>query len=483
MALNSSGPISLGGATVGQSVNLELGNAATALADINSAPFRGLAGVPSGAISLSNFYGKSSGTYYFAAIYNMVGTNSTISIDTSDNYYYSANGPGNYPAVLRTNSVGTVSWSKYGAGPSSGDQGGWVLGQSQVWTFNGGQYKRAFDAVTGNGAGNTRNLNTHSNSVGMCVGFPNLSGYVAVCDNEVNYGCCGTFLFYGVSYIYNGDSNLQKNVWRDCVGTQGFSFSIVMDSSSNIYTCGYQQYNCGQQRGMLVKMDSSLSATWVRLYGYTTGSCYFRGLGINASGDLAVNFQRNSSSLNLVKYNSSGTLQWANSLTGTATALSSGAAIDSSGNCYYLSRWRRANGTDDTMLVKYNSAGTLQWQRILSCKISGSDVTMSPSGKNSLAIDSTGALVLALTYFTSPTKGFIAKLPNDGSKTGTYSLTDSNGNALSLTYAAGTATNATASGYVSGSATWPSTSSSTATANFGSNSTTTFTSGYTQVVI
>jgi len=59
MALNSSGPISFGGATAGQSINLELGVSATALASINSTAFRTLAGVPSGAISLNNFYGKS----------------------------------------------------------------------------------------------------------------------------------------------------------------------------------------------------------------------------------------------------------------------------------------------------------------------------------------------------------------------------------------------------------------------------------------
>jgi hypothetical protein len=64
MTLNASGPISLGGSTVGQSINLELGNSATALASINSAPFRTLAGVASGAIALSNFYGKSSNSYW-----------------------------------------------------------------------------------------------------------------------------------------------------------------------------------------------------------------------------------------------------------------------------------------------------------------------------------------------------------------------------------------------------------------------------------
>jgi len=59
MTLNASGPISLGGATTGQSINIELGQAATALASINATNFRTLAGVASGQISLSNFYGKS----------------------------------------------------------------------------------------------------------------------------------------------------------------------------------------------------------------------------------------------------------------------------------------------------------------------------------------------------------------------------------------------------------------------------------------
>lgn len=68
MTLNASGPISLGGSTVGQSVNLELGNSATALASINSTPFRTLAAVPSGAIALSNFYGKSNESGWILAL-------------------------------------------------------------------------------------------------------------------------------------------------------------------------------------------------------------------------------------------------------------------------------------------------------------------------------------------------------------------------------------------------------------------------------
>ena len=62
MALNSSGPISLGGATVGQSINLELGQAATANTSLNATNVRTLLQVPSGQISLSNAYGKSNVT-------------------------------------------------------------------------------------------------------------------------------------------------------------------------------------------------------------------------------------------------------------------------------------------------------------------------------------------------------------------------------------------------------------------------------------
>lgn len=59
MPLNSSGPISIGGSTVGQSINLELGRSATAQSSLNESVLRTLAGVASGQISLSNFYGKS----------------------------------------------------------------------------------------------------------------------------------------------------------------------------------------------------------------------------------------------------------------------------------------------------------------------------------------------------------------------------------------------------------------------------------------
>lgn len=60
MPLVSSGEISIGGSTANRSINLELGRSATATSSLGESALRTLAGVSSGAISLSNFYGKSS---------------------------------------------------------------------------------------------------------------------------------------------------------------------------------------------------------------------------------------------------------------------------------------------------------------------------------------------------------------------------------------------------------------------------------------
>nr|BAR33245.1 hypothetical protein [uncultured Mediterranean phage uvMED] len=59
MTLASSGTIAIGGSTANRSINLELGRSATAASSLGETSLRTLAGVSSGAISLSNFHGKS----------------------------------------------------------------------------------------------------------------------------------------------------------------------------------------------------------------------------------------------------------------------------------------------------------------------------------------------------------------------------------------------------------------------------------------
>ena len=100
MTLAASGEMSIGGSTATRSINLELNRVAGATSSLGETALRTLAGVASGAISISNFYGKSNFTVAYDSLY--IG-NSYVFDDL-----YEA---GNYASVaLRWNTNGTMDF-------------------------------------------------------------------------------------------------------------------------------------------------------------------------------------------------------------------------------------------------------------------------------------------------------------------------------------------------------------------------------------
>jgi len=77
MTLQTSGEISLGGSTAGRSVNLTLGRSATASINMNDSFVRGIAGRGTGAISFSDFYGK---TLSYSIVPNVTSVNEGSSV-------------------------------------------------------------------------------------------------------------------------------------------------------------------------------------------------------------------------------------------------------------------------------------------------------------------------------------------------------------------------------------------------------------------
>ena len=121
MTLNSSGPISLGGTATNASVNLELGQSATAQISMNDANVRTLAAVPSGAIIIpTDFYGKSN----------------TLAITIS-------------PANTYTTRTGSGSLT---SSTSTGSASGGAGGYSYAWTYVSGD---SFTINTPSTAGTT----------------------------------------------------------------------------------------------------------------------------------------------------------------------------------------------------------------------------------------------------------------------------------------------------------------------------------------
>lgn len=128
MALESSGTMSIGGSTSGRSINLELGRSATATSSLNESDLRSLAEVSSGAISISDFYGKSDAfDYYTGSEWSPSGINNPEHAFSSATTGSGSNGGSFGPFTYTFASAQTVSSQariRGSLGASSGQVGG-----------------------------------------------------------------------------------------------------------------------------------------------------------------------------------------------------------------------------------------------------------------------------------------------------------------------------------------------------------------------
>jgi hypothetical protein len=147
MPLNSSGQISIGGTTLGQSINIELGRAATASSNLNETNLRNLADKASGAISLSDFYSKAAVNITSRTV-NRQGNGSVFFRLNSDGVAYTSLDGTTWTAVTGEWRIdGTPASSSYEArmgtlsgtgGTPSGTFNTWLgLGTTREWSLYG----------------------------------------------------------------------------------------------------------------------------------------------------------------------------------------------------------------------------------------------------------------------------------------------------------------------------------------------------------
>jgi len=159
---------------------------------------------------------------------------------------------------------------------------------------------------------------------------------------------------------------------------------------------------------------------WIALLG-GTGRDRGRAVAIDSANNIIVVGRTGSdgaggNDLLIAKYNSAGALQWDRTLGGTGSDVGYAVAIDSANNIIVVGQTASDGaGSDDVLIAKYNSAGALQWNRTLGG--TGSDVGFA------VAIDSANNIIV-VGYTGSDGAGgddvLIAKLPPNGSGTGTY---------------------------------------------------------------
>jgi len=220
---------------------------------------------------------------------------------------------------------------------------------------------------------------------------------------------------------YPGDSS--SNVGTDCV---------AVDSSDNIFVGGYSAGNPDPL--IVMKLNSSGTSQWQRCIN-TDRSAYLnegraQGIAVDSSGNVLVcgDYIGEDKSVLWKLNNSNGLIQWGRQLyTSGKDSTFYGVVTDSSDNVYVSgeSEGTTVEGGIEALLAKYNSAGSLLWQRSFNTNPS----SLTPSTIfYAIALDSNQDMLITgharpddfNPSINRPDDMIVVKLPNDGSLTGTY---------------------------------------------------------------
>ena len=232
-----------------------------------------------------------------------------------------------------------------------------------------------------------------------------------------------------IEFDSSGTAQTNKVIGSSSVGYSFQSNEVFrQDSSNNIYVMG-NDASSGNQRILIVKMNSSYVIQWQRTFHLDTGNANEDTLGtafdVDSSGNVYVSgFTRSTSPEQSVifKLNSSGTLQWQKGYGNQFYVLDS-LSVDSNDDIYVSGRVNETapSGTSGNRLglLKLDSSGTIDWQNIFAMQDD-----CDPS--EGIRFNSLGTLIVGVKNKGTNTEGSedlgFLKVPTDGSKTGSYTF-------------------------------------------------------------
>lgn len=188
-------------------------------------------------------------------------------------------------------------------------------------------------------------------------------------------------------------------------------YSFCVDSGADVHIIGGYE-NTSPQTGFIVCIDKSGSVKWQRKITKPGVLSNVFCVKIDSSANVYV-FAKIGNGLSLLKYNYTGTLQWQRNITFSSNLLlgisnSNRLQVTSDGYLYLLVA---ISGTyQEAAILKYNSSGVLQWQK----KYSMASVSVAA---RDMVIDSSGNIYVNMGYGpTSNSNCQLKKLNSSGTE-------------------------------------------------------------------
>jgi hypothetical protein len=309
-----------------------------------------------------------------------------LALDGSGNVYASGYTTGSTENALLAKygtANGSLAWEKIAQGSAGAGGSSFhavVLSGTNVYAAGTQDYSSTVSYGTGSEGGSYEIVNTNDGDRSIVVKYT---------EN-------GTPTWHTISTATNG---------------QSMFLALAADSSGNVYAGGVQSgtlnygngvseaggYSSGFNAVVVKYNTTSGTAQWAKSTSAAPGASWFRALAVDASGIYAAGHQGTSSytygsisvqgtasgsNAVIVKYNVSGTAQWAKS-TGAGSVSSAFFALAADASGIYAAGVQAGNGTytydsgvsvaggytgtgtlvGNSVLVKYNSSGSAQWAK------------------------------------------------------------------------------------------------------------------------
>lgn len=400
MPLNSSGPISLGGSTTGESINLELGKSATAQVSLNDSDVRTLAQVVSGAIVMpTDFWGKALFDYAIFLIDKPNGYIDNMLFVDTDGY------------ILVSDRLNLAKLSNTSSLNGSSVPVKSVSNAADTW---GGGYSGDIKFLSANSSDFVAGVNlTSENTAGISRFKFNRSNYSQVqASNTSSNSICAGIEYEGINFYslihQENQTKSELTKWSDAAPG-----SIIYQKTISI-AASYTSNN----RGLAVDSSNNIYVSAGDFLGkfYSNGTLQWQKSGVS---DLTIEASSGGvagvKSSSLYFFDTSGVASWGISFSNSWGSVNvTDVSFDSSGNvyvCVYIT-----GGTKGYIsLIKFNSSGTFQWDRYIGVKNSSnsSDVGVSTPRLQIGPKDSIH-LVFKETSFND---SILVMLPSDGSGT------------------------------------------------------------------